>query len=824
MRAFLLLTYLLFVSLLSFANGEPERSLQAVKLNGSIKIDGELNEQIWQSAPVAENFVVNSPNFGAASDYKTKVFILYDNSSIYIGAYLYDDPKQVRKQLTARDREGRQDVDYFSVFFDTYNDDQNGFQFLVTSRNVQSDGRLSPTNSSQFGPPTDYSWDAVWESKVSFKEDGWVVEMRIPFFSLRFAPKENQDWGINFQRYVRRTNESSFWNSINPNQNGFVNQFGRLSGLEHLTPPLRLSFLPYITGGYRNIPSLNGTKQEYLRNGGMDVKWGLNESFTVDMTLIPDFGQVVSDNVVNNLSPYEVQFQENRPFFTEGTEIFNKGGLFYSRRVGATPSGYYTVKEMGSTDSTRIISNPGVVQLINATKFSGRTHKKLGIGVFNAIAAPMFGEIEYTNTKTRERIQTSPLTNYNLIVFDQALKNRSSITLTNANVIRSGTARDANVTGVDVALYDKRNLFGLKYRFDYSKVMGDDPYDGFKSVINIGKVSGKIQYNLTNNIESDQYDPNDLGILLAPNEVTTVGSVSYNQLTPVGKFISYSYSLSLRHEMLYKPFVFTNLRVSTTGFWYFKNFWDLTVGFELQPYWQKDYFDLRTPGRFMNKVPWGFMRVSGSTDSRKKLFGRVNLGFAESVDIKNDPYLVVNPGWRYRFNDHLSLDLDIRYTLDKGQYGYAFLRETNGDPIAGRRINRDMTFLLTGIYNFTSRMNVTLRARHYWNKVTYSQFLNVTQDGWWTERPFISGQDQNFNVWNLDVFYTWDFNYGSRLVIGWKNWLADDFPIDGTKYAGYMGNARQMLLSPHGNEFTARLIFFIDYMKLKRKKQLQQGA
>ncbi len=818
MRMFLFVLCFLSQGLIVKAGTDPERVLSAAKVQVPPKIDGLLQEDIWKTAPVAENFIVNSPNYGAPSAHKTKVFVVYDNNALYIGAYLYDDPALVRKQLTARDGESRQDVDFFSVFFDTYNDDQNGFQFLVTSRNVQSDGRLIPNRNSQFGPPSDYSWDAVWESKVTMQPDGWVVEMRIPYFSLRFAKKDNQNWGVNFQRYVRRSNESSYWNKINPNENGFVNQFGMLRDLENLTPPLRLSFLPYVTSGYRTTPTANGRFNEFLRNGGMDVKYGVNESFTLDMTLIPDFGQVISDNVINNLSPFEVQFQENRPFFTEGTEIFNKAGLFYSRRVGATPSGYNQVQRMGTTDSTRIVSNPGVVQLLNATKFSGRTRKKLGIGIFNAVGAAMYGEVENLNTKTIERIQTEPFTNYNLVVFDQALKGRSSITLTNASVIRFGGTRNSNVTGLDLALFDKRNRFGLQSKFDYSTISGARSYDGFKSFLSFGKVSGKIQFNISNNIESDQYDPNDLGILMAPNEFNTSARISYNQLTPTARFNSYTYSLGVRHEMLYKPFVFTNIRYSASAFWFFKNFWDLSIGAELQPLWQKDYFELRTPGRFMRKVPWGFLRVNGSTDSRKKLFARLNLGFAESVDIQNDPFIVINPGLRYRFNDRLSMDIDWRTTDDRGQFGWAFLREQNREPIIGRRRNLDVTTLITGIYNFTPRMNITLRARHYWSRVTYSQFFNVTADGWWTDRPFIPGRDQNFNVWNMDVFYTWDFNYGSRFIVGWKNWLANDFPIDGGKYTTYMGNARRMLLSPHGNEFTARLIFFIDYQKLKRKE------
>ncbi len=368
-----------------------ERNLPALKINTPIKIDGILDEAAWQKAAIADSFIVNFPTFGVPAKQNTQVRVLYSDQAVYIGAYLYDDPKLIRKQLTSRDGESRQDIDYFSVFFDTYNDNQNGYQFLVTARNVQSDGRLVANKVSQFGLPTDYTWDAVWESKVTMQKDGWIVEMKIPYSALRFSKKEIQDWGVNFQRYIRRNNEGSFWNKVDPQQNGFVNQFGNLTDVVNITPPLRLSVLPYITTGVRTTPLANGTTNTtILRNGGMDVKYGVNESFTLDATLIPDFGQVVSDNVVLNLTPYEVQFQENRPFFTEGLELFNKAGLFYSRRVGSTPNNYQALNNQVNSDANlRMISNPGITQLYNASKFSGRNKSKLVIGVFNAITAPM---------------------------------------------------------------------------------------------------------------------------------------------------------------------------------------------------------------------------------------------------------------------------------------------------------------------------------------------------------------------------------------------------------------------------------------------------
>ncbi|MBL0069359.1 MAG: hypothetical protein IPP39_12965 [Chitinophagaceae bacterium] len=213
---------------------------------------------------------------------------------------------------------------------DTYNDNQNGFLFVVTSSNVQSDARMGPNLGGSFGEYGDKTWDAVWESKVQMQADGWTVEMKIPTSSFTLRQKDLQDWGLQFLRLIRRTNESCFWNPVDPQVNGFVNQFGNYTGLKDLQPPLRLSFSPYVSTGIRSIPKTNssGFTNSWLGSGGMDVKYGVNESFTLDATLIPDFGQVVSDNVINNLSPYEVRFQENRQFFTEGTEILIKPVCF----------------------------------------------------------------------------------------------------------------------------------------------------------------------------------------------------------------------------------------------------------------------------------------------------------------------------------------------------------------------------------------------------------------------------------------------------------------------------------------------------------------
>lgn len=797
-----------------------QKTLQAIKAPVAPRMDGLLDDSVWALTPEAGNFITNSPVFGKPAAVKTTVKVIYDNTALYIGAYIQSDSKSIRHQFTSRDNQNKADVDYFAVFIDTYNDKQNAYQFLVTTRNVQTDSRLSPTASNDYGSYGDLSWDAVWDSRVAILKDGWSVEIKIPYFSLRFSKKPVQDWGINFLSFNRRINEVAFWSPVNPNTSGFVNQFGDLKGLQDLSPPLRLSFAPYISGGYRSTPQSKGGRQnEWLKSGGMDLKWGLNESFTLDATVIPDFGQVISDNVVNNITPFEQQFRENRQFFTEGTELFNKAGIFYSRRIGRTPSKYFAVKDsVDNNPNYEMVDNPDVTRLYNAIKFSGRNRHNLAIGVFNAVTEPVSATVHNTLTKTDSTITTEELANYNIIVLDQALKNRSYITFTNTNVLRRGKANDANVTAIDVSLYDRNNRYNFLIRPRYSQVYGMDNYSGFKNESRFGKVSGNWQWYVSNNTVSDRYNPNDMGFLLYPNEVTTTGEASYNLYRPTKSFLSQRYAFTALQSYLYKPFGYQKTEFMPSVSWVFTNFWDLQVEVPIQPFWYNDYFELQTSGRMLKRSPYYSIFATGSSDSRKKLFVNWHFGFAEGP-LPRDPYNLFMLGARYRFSDKFTLEASYRRQHDHGQWGLAnngrdFIFDNTGEPVLARRLFTDVTTLVSGIYNFASRMNLTFRARHYWNRLVNTNLYYAQADGYWKERFDMKPGDYNanYNIFNLDVFYTWDFRPGSRIILGYKNWLGNDYlnAVDGTRNTYYTKNLGTQFARPHGNEVTLRFIYFLN--------------
>lgn len=796
----------------SIHSGFSQKRLVAVKTETSPEIDGRLDDQQWQLAGMADNFIDNSPEFGIPVSQKTTVKLLYDNTAIYIGAMLYDDPKEIRQQLTERDKETFQNSDYFSVAFDTYHDKQNAFRFLVTPANIQSDIRISSAQQGNENDGNDYNWDAVWESKTSITGNGWIVEMKIPYAALRFSASPNQTWGLNFCRFIRRNNESAYWNPINPALDGIVNQYGLLTDLINLQPPLRLSVSPYLSTGFSSIPYSEGSVNNFLYNGGMDVKYGINESFTIDMTLIPDFGQVESDNIILNLSPFEQQFNEKRPFFTEGTELFNKADIFYSRRIGEVPDGYFSTLALAKDSGFTILKNPSLTHLYNATKFSGRTKKGLGIGFFNSVTAPAHAKLRRPDGSTFE-IETEPLTNYNIVVIDQSLKNRSAITFTNTNVLRKGNLRNANVSALGLNLFDKQNNYNLQTQFNYSSVWGLNDYDGFRTFTSFNKIGGKWLWGIANEIRSDNYDPNDLGILFTNNELINTASLVYRTLKPDKIFTFKRYNFEVQQTNRFTPFAYSELEFEMNLLHVFLNYWDVNIAAEYVPFTINNFYELRVPGRVVKLNPYTYFEISGSSDSRKKLFASYLLGYGNYMQISEDGYIETELGARFRFSPKLSVELNAGRVSDKGNIGFAFF-EAPQVPIIGRRDITEFITAVKAIYNFKARMNLNFRLRHYWSKVHYVQMFGVAENGDWLPHDFAEGYDENFNAFNIDLFFTWDFRPGSKLILSWKNGLGPETNLNGDAYPHYYQNFRQSFHVPHSNEVSLKFIYYIDAGKL----------
>ena len=409
-----------------------KKTLNTKSITSKISIDGKITEDAWNSAEIASDFVMYQPDNGKSinENKKTEVKVVYDNDAIYIAATLYDEnPSKIKKEITNRDSFGV--TDYFSVFINGFNDGQQDFRFYVTAAGVQLDCIATEDYK-------DFSWDAIWDSKAVITDKGWVVEMKIPYAAIRFSNSNKQTWGINFLRNIQRDVQVYSWNRIDTKIGAELTQNGLLEGIENIKTPTRLFFIPYVS--FYN--QKDNTQSDNTFKGGLDIKYGINDAFTLDAILVPDFGQTKFDNAILNLEPFEQQLDENRPFFTEGTELFSKGNLFYSRRIGGYPSSDPTVRE-----NEEITDYPSTVDLLNAIKISGRTKKGLGIGFLNAITEKTYATIKDTVTSTTRKEVIEPLANYNIVVLDQRFNQNSSVTFINTNTIRNGSFRDANVSG-----------------------------------------------------------------------------------------------------------------------------------------------------------------------------------------------------------------------------------------------------------------------------------------------------------------------------------------------------------------------------------------
>ncbi|MEL6142052.1 MAG: DUF5916 domain-containing protein, partial [Bacteroidota bacterium] len=545
---------LLFV-VCTFLSTQDVKKIAAHRISENIRLDGQLNEAAWQAAPAATDFITLRPTPGLAPAQKTVVKILYDDAGLYVGAFLYDQsPDSITAELTERDQIGN--TDFFGVVIDPYQSGQNGFEFITTPGNVQFDASVTTTN----GEDTD--WDAVWKSKAQMTPDGWRVEMFIPYSAIRFPKTQEQEWFINFFRRVGRSQEQGFWSEVDPEVDGFLNQSGLLTGVRDIKSPFRLQLTPFATaaGAKSSDPSADPqVAYGSTFGGGMDLKLGLSDAFTLDMTLIPDFSEARSDDNILNLGPFEQRFDEQRAFFTEGTELFSKGNFFYSRRIGGNP--YYS----GAADDVlqegeAVIERPSRAKLLNATKISGRTKSGLGIGFFNAIEQRTYATIGReqaaapdVNPATRE-VLIHPRANYNVLVLDQNLPNNSSVTLVNTSVLREGEATDANVTGLVFDLHNKANAYSISGKGGYSQRLTDgENSTGHVLQINAGKISGNWNWRVGYSEESDTYNPNDLGILFNNNERRYWGNLRYNRFKPFlnGYFLSGGAGIYVAQERLY---------------------------------------------------------------------------------------------------------------------------------------------------------------------------------------------------------------------------------------------------------------------------------
>ena len=373
----------------------------ATRFSGTISIDGALNEQQWRSAQPISGLTQLDPNEGRPATERSDIRFMFDDNALYIGAMLYD-------RQDARGRLGRRDMnmaasDWLTVIIDTNHDHRTAVGFEVNPLGVKRDQTRSPSGE-------DDGWEPVWEVATNVTDSGWVAEMRIPFSQLRFSGKSDLVWGLQVERQIARNQEFANWAFTPREQAGGIPRFGHLVGITGVGTGKRLEVMPYIVGKSENLERRNNPfrdDHEMSADVGVDLKYRATSSMTLDATVNPDFGQVEVDPAVINLTAFETFFPERRPFFVEGSELFNFGtdgtnSVFYSRRIGRQPSLAPSFLERDVPDATRILG---------ATKLTGRTAGGWAIGVLDAVTQKEEARFRAPDG-TEGSIVAEPLTNY----------------------------------------------------------------------------------------------------------------------------------------------------------------------------------------------------------------------------------------------------------------------------------------------------------------------------------------------------------------------------------------------------------------------------
>jgi len=487
MRIILCLLLSIFLGSIPVYGFSPEfvKQVRAVRLTESIQVDGILSESVYRQPGVKE-FYQKNPNQGEQVSEPTEVWVAYDDAALYIGAMLKDTyPDSIIARLSRRD----DDVggDKFAVAVDSYHDKRNGYYFIISAAGTLMDGILYNDNENE----TDGSWNGVWEGRQKINSDGWSMEMRIPFSQLRFEDQERYVWGISFVRWIGRKKEESYTVYTPRNESGFMSRFSELVGIEQITPPSRFEVTPYITGRADYLQHKSGdpfnSGSKYKPDFGLDFKLGLGSNLTIDGAVNPDFGQVEVDPAVVNLSDQETRYNEKRPFFLEGMNIFSFGyggvtsywtfnwsdpSIFYSRRIGRSPT-----RSLPDHDFAEI---PQGTRILGAAKLTGKMFDGWNVGIIEAVTNREYARVDTSGFQRDWEVE--PLSSYTIARVQRDFndgKQGIGMLATAAhrffkdNGVKSAVNSDAFVGGLDGwTAFDSDKEYMISGRTVFSHVAG----------------------------------------------------------------------------------------------------------------------------------------------------------------------------------------------------------------------------------------------------------------------------------------------------------------------------------------------------------------
>jgi uncharacterized protein DUF5916/cellulose/xylan binding protein with CBM9 domain len=766
----------------------------------AVRVDGDLNDAIWQTAPAITGFRQRDPREGAAPTYETEARVAYDSTALYIAVQAFDpEPKRIVGIRTRRD-EGSPS-DWVSVLIDSFHDRRSAFEFAVNPAGVKQDSYWFNDTSN------DQGWDAVWDVAVSRTERGWRAEFRIPFSQLRYHPSEASTFGLAIIRKIGRLNETTTWPLLAKSANGYVSSFGELTGLRLDRSPKRLEIVPYVLGDVKTQPAEPGNPltKSTDPNGsvGVDLKYALRPGLTLTGTVNPDFGQVEADPAVVNLSAFETFFSERRPFFVEGSGIFSFdvdcsdggcSGLFYSRRIGRTPRGQADVPAGGYS------SAPSQTTILGAAKLTGRIGA-FSVGALNAVTSDEDAVIVNGAVRTRQTVE--PLASYSVLRARREFKNQSSLgflaTSTNRNLDAATRflPGQAYTGGVDLD-WRLNPKYAIKGYLAGSSVHGDaaaidslqrsnvhsfqrpdsdldyDPsrraLNGYGGSATFTKIGGeRVRFTTNVGVKSPGFEINDVGFMRRADQRSMSNWIQVRYEKPKRKYLrSFRYNLNQWAAWNYAgDRLFSGFNVNAHAV--FTNNWATGSGGNINPQPFDDRGTRGGPGVYGNaqRSIWAYVE----SDERPA----VSLGVFtfNSTDGKGTNFHDVSPSISYRPSSFLKVTGGLRFSRNHDESQWVEATD-DGRYIFGRLHQQTVGLTARLNYTVTPALSIQLYAEPFVSAGDYSNFKELVNgrsksyEGRYRPIEYGGNPDFNYRSFRTTNVLRWEYKPGSTLFVVWQ--------------------------------------------------------
>lgn len=746
------------------AGSNPKRAV-AVRISEPPRIDGKLDEPVWQLARPEAEFWQQNPVEGEPATQKTEVRFLYDDHALYVSCMMFDrDPSKIVARLARRDDEVV--ADWISIRIDSYHDHQTAFEFTVNAAGVKTD--IIQFND---GGDEDNSWDAVWDVETAITEQGWVAEYKIPFQALRFSGEGSKEWGLQIIRHIARDSEVQHWALIKRSESGWVSKFGHLSGIENIAPPAGVQIIPYTVGSGRFLPRSpsHPDGREFATDAGFDLKYQHGSGLTIDATFNPDFGQVEADPAELNLSTFETFYPEKRPFFVEGSQIIRfttfggptGPGLFYSRRIGralnvAPPPGGYVRDE------------PRFATILGAAKLSGKTAGGLSIGVLEAVTREETATIVDPVSGERD-IVVEPIANYSLLRLRQDFAGNSNVGMIVTAVNREGRL-PAWTTGLDWNMKFEESMYRVDGFWGGSRTTGplSQRMDGSAGKVNFSKDGGEhwrgyISFDYT----SRRYNINDIGFFRRPNDYGWQGQLLYrdDEVTDLKRIYNISSGWHLRRSFDGAELIHS---VELEGYVLFPSYWEMRVETQIN---EGKHDDRETRGRGLyHKPATRSLNLFLETDSREDVVAE--LGLEMGQDLRNGRWTGAGLELELKPASNLTLQFELEHIRRSNIFAWVTHPEANSDAsVFAERTTSEWDLTSRGSHIFTRDLTLQWYLQIFFAKGKYEQYRFYYRDG--REGPVdpaLGQPNHNFNRVSLhsNLVLRWEYLPGSTLYLVWS--------------------------------------------------------